>query len=71
MNEVLEKSQGVKESLSLKSIMVVFDQALYAKATEIIWKHKEKFSDFIPRMGVFHAILYCSASLQNALGMGD
>ena len=33
------KSLQIKETLNLQSIVVVFDQALYAKATEIKWKH--------------------------------
>ena len=32
----------------------MFNQALYAKAAEIVWKH-EKFKNII-RMGVFHTI---------------
>ena len=54
--EVLNQSLKIKNSLKLQSIVVVFDQALYAKATEIKWKHKEKFSTLILRMGVFHTI---------------
>ena len=33
--QVLIKSLHIKETLNLQSIVVVFDQALYAKATEI------------------------------------
>ena len=45
-----------KEVLELKSIVLVFDQALYAKATEIVWKHAHHFSDIVRRMGVFHTV---------------
>ena len=34
----------------------MFDQALYAKATEIKWKHREQFKDLVLRMGVFQTI---------------
>ena len=34
----------------------MFDQALYAKVTEIKWKHREQFEDLVLRMGVFHTI---------------
>ena len=55
--EVLTKSLQIKETLSLQSIVVVFDQALYAKATtEIKWKHSAQFNDIFLRMGVFHTI---------------
>ena len=37
--QVLTKSLQSKATLRLQSIVVVFDQALYAKATEIKWKH--------------------------------
>ena len=35
------------------------DQALYAKAAEITWKHRELFSNILLRMGTFHTI--CNA----------
>ena len=54
--EVLLQSDKIRKTLRLNSIVVVFDQALYAKATEIIWKRREQFQDLIPRMGVFHTI---------------
>ena len=52
--QILIKSPQIKETLNLQSIVVVFDQALYAKATEIKWKHREQFKDLVLRMGVFH-----------------
>ena len=54
--QVLTKSLQIKDTLNLQSIVVVFDQALYAKATEIKWKHREQFKDLVLRMGVFHTI---------------
>ena len=55
VHEVLNRTLSIKESLQLNSIVCVFDQALYAKAAEIVWKH-EKFKNIIIRMGVFHTI---------------
>ena len=43
------------ESLPLDNIVCVFDQALYAKAAEIVWKH-DKFKNIIIRMELFHTI---------------
>ena len=37
-----------------RCIVLVFDQALYAKATEVQWKQSERFKDIVLRMGVFH-----------------
>ena len=54
--QVLTKSLQIKETLRLQSIVVVFDQALYAKATEIKWKHSAQFNAIVLRMGVFHTI---------------
>ena len=42
------------QSLKIKSIVLVLDQALYAKATEVQWKQSERFKDNMQRMGVFH-----------------
>ncbi|KAK3749597.1 hypothetical protein QZH41_002778 [Actinostola sp. cb2023] len=56
VHEVLLQSVKIKDTLLLKSIVVVFDQALYSKAVEIIWKKEEQFKDIVPRMGVFHTI---------------
>ena len=54
--EILSKAVQTKEKMKLKSIIVVFDQAIYAKAVEIIWKHQDLFSDVVPRLGAFHTI---------------
>ena len=56
VHEVLLQSLKIKDTLALKRIVIVFDQALYAKSTEIIWKKSEQFKDVVPRMGVFHTI---------------
>lgn len=54
--QVLTKSLQIKETLRLQSIVVVFDQALYAKATEIKWKHSAQFIAIVLRMGVFESV---------------
>jgi len=52
--EVLVQSLKVKNTLKLKSIVLVFYQALYVKAAEVQWKQSEKFKYIVLRMGVFH-----------------
>ena len=37
-------------------MVVVMDQAIYAKTIEISWKHQELFQDLVLRLGVFHTI---------------
>ena len=56
VNEILVRSLKSKQVLELKSIVLVFDQALYAKAKEIVWKHPDHFSDIVLRMDVFHTV---------------
>ena len=48
------QSLKVKNTLKLKSIVLVFDQALCAKAAKVQWKQSEKFKYIVLRMGVFH-----------------
>lgn len=49
VHEVLMQSLKIKSILKLKSIILVFDQALYAKATEVHWKESERFKDIVLR----------------------
>eukprot|EP00794_Sanderia_malayensis_P020731 gene20733-22764_t len=52
--EVLCQAVRIKEALSLKSIVVIFDQAIYAKAVKIVWKHTNIFHSVVIRLGAFH-----------------
>ena len=56
VNEILHQALKISETLDLKEIACYFDQALYAKAAEIIWKNEEKFRPIVIRMGAFHTI---------------
>ena len=47
----------IRERLSLDCVACVFDQAFYAKATEIYWKHKDVFKDVIVMLGGFHLMM--------------
>ena len=42
--------------LNLREIVVVMDQALYAKACEDAWKHKDLYAEVLIRLGTFHTI---------------
>ena len=72
--EILKQSDLIRKELSLDTIIVVMDQALYAKAVEITWKEKDKFSHLLLRMGTFHTIMnalsiigkrFCDAGLKD------
>ena len=54
VHEILRQSVLICNNLGLSKIVVMFDQAIYAKTVEIIWKHPDKFKDVILRMGAFH-----------------
>ena len=43
-------------SLHISNMSVTFDQALYCKVTEIMWAHRDRFPNIVPRLGVFHII---------------
>ena len=53
VNEVLNQTLTIMKSLHLNQIVCVFDQALYAKTAEIVWK-QDKYKNIIIRMGAFH-----------------
>ena len=48
------QSLKIKSTLKLKSIVLVCEQILYAKATDVQWNQSERFKDIALRMGVFH-----------------
>ena len=37
-------------------LVCVFDKSLYAKTSEVTWKHQHTFSPIVLRMGVHHTI---------------
>ncbi len=47
LHEILVCSQKIKENLELNSIVLVYDEAIYAKTTEILWNHS-KLDAIIP-----------------------
>jgi hypothetical protein len=51
---VLKRSISMADQLNQQDVVVVFDQAIYAKALEIIWKHPVEFKRVVPCMGAFH-----------------
>lgn len=49
-HEVLTQPISIMNTLHLPYIVVVFDQTLYAKATDIPWKYKDRLQSVIPEM---------------------
>ena len=66
--EVLNRSLKIMHALKLNVIVCVFDQALYAKASEVAWKHQDTFSHILLRMGVFHTICTMPAIMGKRFG---
>ena len=74
VHDVLVQSLKIKSTLKLKSIVLVFDQTLYAKATEVQWKQTERFKDIVLRIRVFHTactLLSIAGTRFQDAGLGD
>ena len=62
VNALLEHSVSICQRLQLPEIVLVFDEALYAKAQMIRWKNEVFKSRLVIRLGDFHTIMsFCSA----------
>ena len=57
--EILNQSETIRTELKLPVIVIVVDQAIYAKLSEIAWRHNVKYANVIIRLGAFHTI--CNA----------
>ena len=44
------------DQLGQRDVIVVFDQAIYAKALEIVWQNPQEFQRVVLRMGTFHTV---------------
>ena len=51
---LLQRSLAIADSLGQHSIPVVLDQAIFAKAKEVMWKHRQQFARVVLMMGGFH-----------------
>ena len=61
VNEMLKQSVSISQRLELPEIVLVFDEAIYAKAQMIRWKEEEFRNRIVVRLGEFHTIMsYCS-----------
>ena len=67
VQEILVRSEAIRVSLELNDIVFVLDQALYAKAAEIIWREREKYRHLLLRLGTFHTIMTVLAICREAL----
>ena len=61
---ILKTAKDQAELLKCPSIIVVFDQAIYAKAQMIRWSDEEYQDILLPRLGEFHTVM----SFMTAIG---
>ncbi|XP_070569267.1 uncharacterized protein [Ptychodera flava] len=57
VNTILSRSVDIANKLSLQSIVVTMDQAIYSKAQEIRWQNEEYTKRLILRLGEFHTAM--------------
>jgi len=53
---LLQRSLLMADQLGQQNVIIVFDQAIYAKALEVIWQNQVTFQRLVVRMGSFHTI---------------
>ena len=71
---LLHKSLQIAHQLGQQDEIIVFDQAIYAKALEVIWQNQETFQRLVIRMGSFHTICSFVAAIGKRFGdagLGD
>ena len=62
VNTLLKHSVSICNHLNLPEIVLVFDEAIYAKAQMIRWSNEEFKKRLVVRLGDFHTVMsFCSA----------
>ena len=65
---VLKRSIQMADQLGQQDVMIVFDQAIYANANEIIWRRQEEMNRVVLMMDVFHIACTFSAVIGKRFG---
>ena len=65
---ILQRSLQMASHLGQRDAIVVLDQAIYAKALEIIWQNKEQFDRVVLRLGTFHTICAFMSAIGKRFG---
>ena len=66
--EVLSKGCEIRDRLQLKAVACVFDQAFYAKAMDVYWKHKTLFDGLVVMTGGFHLLTMLLGVIGSRIG---
>lgn len=65
---VLQRSLQMADQLGQRDVIVVLDQAIYAKALEVLWQNKDQFQRLVVRIGSFHTICTFLAAIGKRFG---
>lgn len=65
---LLRRSLQMADQLIQHDVVVVLDQAIYAKALEVIWQNQEQFRRLVVRLGSFHTICAFLAAIGKRFG---
>ncbi len=57
IHTVLQRSLKIADQLAQQCVVLVFDEAIYAKIQQIRWKEEVFLNRFVVRLGAFHAIM--------------
>ena len=68
VHNVLQYAAAMAKKLPQQDVVVIFDQAIYAKAQEILWKRVPTLSNVVARMGGFHTSMKFLAILGKRFG---
>ena len=56
------------QQLGQHDVIVAFDQAIYAKALEVLWQNKHQFQQLVVRIASFHTICAFLAAIGKRFG---
>ena len=65
---VLQRSLQIADQLGQHDVIIVLDQAIYAKALEVLWQNKDQFQRLVVRLGSFHTICAFLAAIGKRFG---
>ena len=65
---MLQRSLQIADQLGQHVVIIVFDQAIYAKALEVLWQNKDQFQRLVVRLGSFHTICAFFAAIGKQFG---
>ena len=65
---LLKRSLQMADHLKQKDVIVVLDQAIYAKALEIVWQDPVQFERIVLRLGTFHVLCAFTAAIGKRFG---